>query len=108
MDEKSAEFGLVTWFNGKESLPMVRPEGVPTPCGACPRGGPENEERLRLSLANVLAYDFYKRAKATPGFVIPDAINDATLQNNFVTIETLLRNQQIGEMGGMMALMRPM
>lgn len=50
-----------------DRLPVLRDPELPPPCDRCPRGGPQNEERLRLSARGYAAFALYKKLKATHG-----------------------------------------
>lgn len=46
-------------------LPVLRE--MEPPCDQCPRGGPQNEKRYRLSDRNWQAYSLWSKIKATRG-----------------------------------------
>jgi hypothetical protein len=47
-------------------LPVLRYD-VPAPCETCPRGGPQNERRYRLSERNYAAFSLWAKLRATRG-----------------------------------------
>ena len=59
-------------------LPIVRE--TPPPCRDCPKGGPENDEDLRLSERNYAAWLLYEKIHATAGtYVLPEHLSRCEL-----------------------------
>lgn len=72
-------------------LPILR--NGPTPCSSCPKGGPENEEKLRLHWRNRMALDLYHRMRSTPRVRLPRHLRDCpVMQRNFHIIATTLKS----------------
>jgi len=60
-------------------LPVLR-EGAPPPCSECPKGGPENDERYRLSERNYEAWAMYEKLQSTGGaYLIPEHLRHCEL-----------------------------
>lgn len=58
---------LETYETDQGHLPVLREPDMPPPCDQCPRGGPQNEQLLKLSERNWKAYSLYLRIKACQG-----------------------------------------
>lgn len=58
---------LETYETDDGFKPVERSPEIPPPCDQCPRGGPENEQRLTLSDRNYAAVSLYHKLRATRG-----------------------------------------
>jgi hypothetical protein len=76
---------------GDELLPILRGDN-PTPCSSCPKGSPENGEKLKLHWRNRRALDFYQRMKASSRAAMPKHLRDCHVtQRNFFLIDQVLK-----------------
>lgn len=76
---------------GDEMLPILRGDN-PTPCDSCPKGSPENEERLKLHWRNRRAMDFYQRMKGMPKASVPKHLRSCSvMQRNFYLISQVMK-----------------
>lgn len=96
-------YNMDTWkretYEGPEGkeLPVLR-HGKSPNCEECPRGGPKNEESTKLSLKNKKAFDYYERAKATPGFRVPEhLVRCRIFQTNCAIIADVLSEVEKSE-----------
>lgn len=81
---------------GGRELPIVR--SGPPPCESCPKQSPENDHLYQLSPKNHRLLDFVRRARATPGFVMPQHLQgDQLLQESFAIIADIERDARSGE-----------
>lgn len=78
-------------------LPVEREPDLGPPCDQCPKGGPENEERLRLSDRNFEAYQLYEKLRATHGTyrLHPKVAGCPTFAENMALIERTIERAKI-------------
>lgn len=83
---------LQTYDNGDGEMVPVERGDLPTPCDVCPRGGPENESKLRLSDRNYRTWQVYERLQATCGaYLLPTVVMECPIfGDNMVTVRDAL------------------
>jgi len=79
------------WESGpNEWSPVERKANQPTPCGSCPKKGPQYEREFLLSEKNARALAFYRQTKATFGRGLSEEeAQDGTVRRNFSILEGL-------------------
>ncbi len=88
----------------RRGRPQPRAPGQPTPCNRCPKGSPENAERLKLTTANVLTLRLYLRNRATLGCLNDAERSDELLQRNFAILDTTFRAWEMSQNASALAL----
>ena len=75
------ERGLPTGTKKKTpaGLPWPRPDNTPPPCNKCPKGGPENNEALRLTGRQRAALTLY-RCLGSGVQLPPEALHDGVVR----------------------------
>lgn len=77
-----------------------RPPGNRPPCSGCPKKGPENDQRYRLSPKNWKTLTLWQETRATFGRGLSEAeANDAILRRNFSMLDGLVRDIEQEQMG---------
>lgn len=97
-----------TWTRatrGRDKQPFKRPPGTPTPCGVCPRRGPQHEAETRLSARNVETVELYYQFRALGWEGLPAPCrNDGLLKENLTLIDRIMRQHERTQLGESVAL----
>jgi hypothetical protein len=93
---------------GRNSLPVLRMPGDPTPCDTCPRKSPTREEETTLTERNWKAYAWYLEVRAMYGAGLVGAQRTDPLARRVLrTIDVIVRDYelsvQVNSMASMMA-----
>ena len=91
-DGKLEEYKTENESGEEVMLPVLRERDVGPPCDSCPRGGPENEKRYRLTRRNQAAFDLYLRLDATHGqYLVPGYMRECVVfADNMRTVKDAL------------------
>lgn len=69
-------------MKGRDGQPQPRPEGVPTPCGICPKRSPEQAHQFELSEKNLKSVFLYFEVQGTAGACLGAMAGDSLLRRN--------------------------
>lgn len=79
----------------------LRPEGVPPPCGRCPKRSPQEAHLFELSRKNRHTVELYFRVRATCGACLTERMRgDALLASNLALVDGVVRRWERSQGSG--------